>query len=45
MLIQKQKKTYSSLILKKIKLIIYYNKFKASNLFINNNSSLLIELN
>ena len=27
---------------KKIKLIIYYDKFKTSNLVINNNSSLLI---
>ena len=33
-------KTYSPLILiKKIKLIIYYNKFKTSNLVIRNNSS------
>ena len=32
-------KTYSPLILKKMKLIRYYNKFKTSNLVIRNNSS------
>ena len=39
-----QEKVLSTDSIKKVKLIIYYNKFKTSNLIISNNSSSSIEL-